>query len=139
MEKKPEPPVTNLESLAADLDRHPPEAVLPRNLNDFWLRSITRDLMKAQQMLAHENLEFDHVVSGPLYIVIRILEAKRNARCQPTAELKFSKKLLPPLFEELQWIAEQEIIARATGVYYRTQAVTLESIFSIAMNGTTSQ
>jgi hypothetical protein len=139
MNQKPEPPTTDFESLAADLDRQPPEAALPRNLSDFWLRSITRDLMKAQQMLTHENVDFDHVISGPLYLVVRILEAKRNSKCQRVEELKFSEKLLPPLFEELQWIAEQEIVARATGVYYRTQAITLESVFAKTIGDVTFQ
>ena len=131
MKFRPEPPKTELQSLAAALRGRGPAAALPKNLDDFWLRSITRDLMKAQLMLQEENsADFDKCIAAPLYVVLKIVEAKQASTGEGSAELLVSEDQLPALFEELQFLAEQEIIARATGVYHRVKSQTLEGVFA---------
>lgn len=102
------------------LDRGP-EAALPCNLPDEWLRLLARDL----EMVLQGQYERSNYLNAPLAIVIQLLQAKS---CNSETEVSFSEEELLHYLQYLEIEIALEMVRRAANIVARP--ATIETIFT---------
>ncbi|WP_312325599.1 hypothetical protein [Stenotrophomonas sp.] len=115
-------PPTDLARLVRDVADA--EAALPRNLSNYWLELIARDLDTLQD--GDEDGGADIAgpsLSGPLYLIIRILEARSGGE-----KMEISEEQLYFYFLDYQIEVNLELVSRNTEL--RTQPANLDTIFT---------
>ncbi len=115
-------PPTDLGQLVRDVADA--EAALPRNLSNYWLELIARDLDTLQD--GNEDGGPDVAgpsLSGPLYLIIRILEARSRGE-----KMEISEEQLYFYFLDYQIEVNLELVSRNTEL--RAQPASLDTIFT---------
>lgn len=115
-------PPTDLARLVRDVANA--EAALPRNLSDYWLELIARDLDTLQDV--DEGGDADIAgpsLSGPLYLIIRILEARSGGE-----KMEISEEQMYLHFLDYQIEVNLELVSRNTEL--RAQSASLDTIFT---------
>jgi len=99
-------------------------AALPCNLSDYWLDRIARDLDELQAAGEQDaSQESPHTLSGPLYLIIKILMAKAGAD-----KLKVSDEEMYGYFQSYQIEVNLEIVSRRTEL--KAEPASLHTIFT---------
>ena len=115
------PPITDLPELSREVLAMGPEAALPCNLSEHWLRSIARDLDAcwAESELVEEPSLY---TAGPLALVLHLLLGKSGGS---SSTVSFER--LERYFQEYRIEVNLELISRSTNV--NVEPATLASIF----------
>jgi hypothetical protein len=110
-------PKTNLEKLAKEVLSHGPNAALPKNLPDRWLRAIGRDLLKAQKANL-EGREDDPSLdlTGPILLVAALFTQRQSV---PYDEACLTPQIIKEDLDEYAIAITDEIIGRETGVFLK--------------------
>ncbi len=116
-------PLSDLELLRSEVLTQPPEAALPRNLSDYWLDLIGRDLEECVGDGAGNHDESTPYMTAPLALILHILTGKTG-----------SNKLEVPLDDMFKYFQDYRIEIALESVRRRTdirpEAATLETIFT---------
>lgn len=117
------PPLTDLVLLEREILSQAPDASLPANLPDQWLKLIDRDL----ETLVAQEAGAPQVAAGnlaaPLALVYRLLEGKGE-----TGESSIPMDVLQEYLFELWIEVSSELVSRLTRTQFKP--ATLQSIFS---------
>lgn len=116
------PPLTDLALLQQAILSKPPEASLPANLPDRWLRLIARDL---ETLVAEKSTDETSVgnLAAPLALIYRLLEGKGEV-----VESSIPIEVLRQYLFELWIEVSSELVSRLTSTKF--VPATLQSIFS---------
>lgn len=110
-------PKTNLEKLAKEVLSRGPNAALPRNLPDRWLRAIGRDLLKAQKAnLEGRDDDPSLDLTGPILLVAALLTHRQKV---PLDEASFTPQDIKEELDDYAVAIADEIIGRETGVFLK--------------------
>lgn len=110
-------PKTNLEKLTKEVLSRGPNAALPKNLPDRWLRAIGRDLLRAQKANMEgreDDLSLD--LTGPLLLVVALRTHRQNV---PYGQASFTAQDLKEELNEYAVAVADEIVGRETGVFLK--------------------
>jgi hypothetical protein len=117
-------PETDLKKLADEILSQGPEAAMPKNLPDGWLRLIGRDLREAQRaglQGRHEDKAIN--LAAPILIVAALLAEKKNAG---QSNRNLTTKTVYDGIRKLELAIIDEIVGRETGIFLRKE--TMETI-----------
>lgn len=105
---------TDIDALEREVLARGPEAALPQNLPDRWLRVLVRDLL---------NTGFDKerpgdICAGPLILVAALVDAQAAGadEMRPRPELMDS-------FARYRIVLMEELLGRQTGIFRREYSV----------------
>ncbi|MCR8960607.1 hypothetical protein M0765_023620 [Variovorax sp. S2] len=116
-------PMTDLGLLEQEILSQPPEAALPANLPDRWLRLIARDLELADSVDTDAPSVAAISAAAPLALIYRILDGKGEA-----GEASIPVEVLLGYFFDFRVEVNSELVSRLTRT--RFEPATLQSIFS---------
>lgn len=112
---------SDLKRLKLEILSQQPEAALPCNLPDEWLRLLARNL----EMFLQEQDEGHGYLSAPLAIVLHILLGKNSNK---TGEIQFLEEELFEYLQDLRIEIALEIVRRSGVVV--AEAASIETIFT---------
>ena len=115
---------SNLVRLKHEVLDHGPEAALPMNLPDEWVRLLARDLEMLQEISGKDSDDHNYL-SAPLAIIAHILYARRG---NDESEISFSNEDLYNFLNDLRVEIALEGIRRWTDA--SPEPATLETIFT---------
>lgn len=115
---------SDISKLKKEVLDHGPEAALPANLPDVWIKLIARDLEMHRNGAIEKNEDHSYL-SAPLAIIIRILCGKNGKN---EHEVRFSGKELLNFLDHLQFEIALEEIRRCSNM--SLEPATLETIFT---------
>lgn len=116
--------ISDIKKLKQEVLDHGPEATLPANLPDEWIKLLARDL----DMLLNEdgNGSEDHrYLTAPLAIITHILFGKRG---ENESSVSFSEEDLVKFLDYLRFEIALEEVRRWTDI--SPEPATLETIFT---------
>lgn len=116
-------PMTDLGLLEQEILSQPPEAALPANLPDRWLRLIARDLELADSGDTADPSVAAISAAAPLALIYRLLDGKGEA-----ADASIPVEVLLGYFFDFRVEVSSELVSRLTRT--RFEPATLQSIFS---------
>lgn len=116
-------PLTDLGLLQREILRRPPDAALPANLPDGWLKLLARDLDALLSDDGRDPLEVARFMVAPLALIYRLLEGKSGA-----GESSIPIAVLQEYLIELWVEVSSELVSRLTQTQF--EPATLQSIFS---------
>lgn len=107
-------PSTDIDALEREVLARGPEAALPQNLPDRWLRVLVRDLL---------NTVFDKerpgdICAGPLILVAALVDAQAAS-----ADATRPKPELMDSFARYRIALMEELLGRQTGIFRREYSV----------------
>lgn len=106
----------DLDALEREVLAHGPEAALPQNLSDWWLRILVRRLL--QGVYDDEWAKFFGICAGPALLVEAIMNAQSSSDPRrPT--LGFTD-----CFVRYRAVLLEELLGRQTGVFRREYSLT---------------
>jgi hypothetical protein len=103
---------------------HGPEAALPANLPDIWVKLLARDLEMLRDGAGEDNEDHSYL-TAPLAIIVYILFGRKG---ENEHEISFSDKDLFIYLDYLQFEISLEEIRRWTDI--SPEPATLETIFT---------
>jgi hypothetical protein len=109
-------PKTDLDKFVREILSRGPDAALPQNLPNRWLRALARDIAVSRKAKEQGKDDSDIDISAPLLVVIALLNG-----ADPFAGLRseISDKDLMEGLESFEQALYDEIVGRETGVFLR--------------------
>lgn len=115
---------SDISKLKKEVLDHGPEAALPENLPDVWVKLLARDLEMFREGAGEDN-EGHSYLTAPLAIIVHILFGRKGKN---EHEISFSDKDLFNYLDYLQFEISLEEIRRWTDI--SPEPATLETIFT---------
>ena len=110
-----------LQLLADSLRGQGYEQALPSAMKDDWLIGIARQMRRLEPHWTGGELEEDsNDVAVPLLLVTHILIVRARSRFE--VEIEWAVDDYPWLFNRYQFLVEREIVARAVGIAFKSDA-----------------
>jgi len=116
--------ISDIKKLKQEVLDHGPEATLPANLPDKWIRLLSRDLDMLLSEVGNGN-EDHRYLTAPLAIITHILFGKRG---ENESSVSFSEKDLVKFLDYLRFEIALEEVRRWTDI--SPEPATLETIFT---------
>ncbi|ANB78127.1 hypothetical protein AYM40_37820 (plasmid) [Paraburkholderia phytofirmans OLGA172] len=113
-------PPTDLVALQREVLTRGPEAALPQNLPDRWLRALVRDLMQA---LSNEDAPGDIAAGAVLLVTALALAQAGNTAPPGQTGTSIPEGRLVDCFASYRTALMEEVLARHTGIFTRQYSV----------------
>ena len=111
----------DLRRLAALLQGHGYERALPAAMSDDWLIVIARELRRLEQLWTGSIQSADDpALAIPVLLVTHVLRERSQSILKAPIEL--SVEDAPRIFNRLQFSVEREIVGRAVGIAFESDA-----------------